>query len=98
MGPLGLNPYSWTGFCEGVGGMSPRSVDAEVLSAGVPSSCDRADASRWLSDAISRFLRATIYRWRAQEEVNLGEHPGLRSGEHIGHRRSVSFATSSSVA
>jgi transposase len=26
---------------------------------------------------------ATIYRWVAQEEVELGERPGLRSGEHI---------------
>jgi transposase len=26
---------------------------------------------------------ATIYRWSAQEEVDLGERPGLRSGEHI---------------
>lgn len=26
---------------------------------------------------------ATIYRWIAQEEVDLGERPGLRSGEHI---------------
>jgi transposase-like protein len=25
---------------------------------------------------------ATIYRWVAQEEVDLGERPGLRSGEH----------------
>ena len=24
---------------------------------------------------------ATIYRWIAQEEVNLGERPGVRSGE-----------------
>jgi transposase len=26
---------------------------------------------------------ATIYRWVAQEEVDLGERPGMRSGEHI---------------
>jgi transposase len=26
---------------------------------------------------------ATIYRWVAQEAVDLGERPGLRSGEHI---------------
>jgi transposase len=26
---------------------------------------------------------ATIYRWVAQEEVDLGERPGIRSGEHI---------------
>lgn len=26
---------------------------------------------------------ATIYRWVAQEEVDLGERPGMRSGEHV---------------
>ena len=26
---------------------------------------------------------ATVYRWIAQEEVDLGERPGVRSGEHI---------------
>jgi len=26
---------------------------------------------------------ATIYRWVAQDEVDLGERPGLRSGEHV---------------
>jgi transposase len=26
---------------------------------------------------------ATIYRWIAQEEVDFGERPGLRSGEHL---------------
>jgi transposase len=26
---------------------------------------------------------ATIYRWVAEEEVERGERPGLRSGEHI---------------
>lgn len=25
---------------------------------------------------------ATVYRWIAQEEVDLGERPGVRSGEH----------------
>jgi|ERR1041385_4047597 transposase-like protein len=36
--------------------------------------------------AIARDLgvsEATIYRWVAQEEVDLGERPGLRSGEHV---------------
>jgi hypothetical protein len=26
---------------------------------------------------------ATVYRWIAQEEVDLGERPGTRSGEHV---------------
>jgi transposase-like protein len=26
---------------------------------------------------------ATVHRWIAQEEVDLGERPGVRSGEHI---------------
>ena len=26
---------------------------------------------------------ATVYRWIAQEEVDLGQRPGLRSGEHV---------------
>ena len=67
--------------------MNPRSVHAEVLSAGVPSSCDRADARGWLCERELAgdlgLSEATIYRWVAQEEVDLGERPGLRSGEHI---------------
>jgi transposase len=26
---------------------------------------------------------ATVYRWIAQDEVDLGERPGTRSGEHV---------------
>lgn len=26
---------------------------------------------------------ATVYRWIAQDEVDLGERPGVRSGEHV---------------
>jgi transposase len=39
-----------------------------------------------LARAVARDLglsEATIYRWVAQEEVDLGERPGLRSNEHI---------------
>jgi len=38
------------------------------------------------ASAIARDLglsEATVYRWVAQEEVDLGERPGLRSSEHI---------------
>ena len=38
------------------------------------------------ASAVARDLgvsEATIYRWVAQEEVDLGERPGLRSGEHV---------------
>lgn len=36
--------------------------------------------------AIARDLgvsEATVYRWVAQDEVDLGERPGTRSGEHV---------------
>ncbi len=39
-----------------------------------------------LARAVARDLglsEATIYRWVAQEEVDLGERPGLRSNERI---------------
>ena len=80
-GPLFMD---W--FYARVGGMNPRSVHAEVLSVGVPSSCDRADGAGGSARELASDLglsEATIYRWVAREEVDRGERPGLRSGEHI---------------
>jgi transposase len=46
----------------------------ELMRAGSPASAIAGDLG---------ISEATIYRWVAQEEVDLGERPGLRSEEHI---------------
>jgi len=40
----------------------------------------------WAARVIAQELEvseATVNRWVAQEEIDLGERPGVRSGEHI---------------
>lgn len=61
-------------------------VHAEVLFAGVSPSCSGVVLVRWALAARAAeeldVSEATVYRWIAQDEVDLGERPGVRSGEH----------------
>jgi putative transposase len=70
--------------CEGVGGMNARSCHADVVCAGVSSSCGRSlpcwSCGRLVAGDLG-VSEATVYRWIAQDEVDLGERSGVRSGE-----------------
>ena len=66
--------------------ISKRSVHAEVVFAGVSPPCSRVVPGWWARRPreVAQELgvsEATVYRWIAQDEVDLGERSGVRSGE-----------------
>jgi transposase len=67
-----------------MGGMIPgRSVHAEIVFAGVPLSRDRVVPVGRPRDVANELgvSGATVYRWIAQDEIDLGQRSGVRSGE-----------------